>query len=173
MAACPDVSVHLRPVAAADWPLIRGWLALPEIQRWWGNLASAEAEMRLAFETPSALCRIVEVHGSPVGYAHAMDATLWGSDLPDGMPPGTWDADVFIAAPQYRGRGVGRTALKLLAAEVFSTTLAVAISVFASIRSEQAVRAYEQAGFRWVRVWDDPVLGPSWLMLLERNLAAT
>ena len=162
-------AISLRPATAADWGRIRGWLALPEIQRWWGNLASAEAEMRLAFETPSALCRIIEADGTPIGYAHAMDATFWGTDLPEGMPAGTWDADLFIAAPEHRGKGAGRTALRLLAEEVFSTTLAVAISVFASIKNEAAVRAYEQAGFRWVRVWDDPVFGPSWLMLLERD----
>ena len=34
---------------------------------------------------------------------------------------------------------------------------------------DDALRAYEQAGFRWIRVWDDPVFGPSWLMLLERD----
>lgn len=160
--------IRLRPLVAGDWGLVRRWLAMPEVQRWWGNLASAEAEIRLVYETPSAISRIIEADGEPVGYAHAIDATYWGASLPDGMPAGTWDADLFIAAPEHRGQGAGQRAVKLLAEEVFSTTLAVALSVFVSIRNEAAVRAYEKAGFRWGCVWDDPVVGPSWLLLLDR-----
>jgi aminoglycoside 6'-N-acetyltransferase len=51
---------------------------------------------------------------------------------------------------------------------VFATTLAPAISVFASVRNEAAVRAYESAGFRWVRVCQDVSTGPEWLMLMHR-----
>lgn len=160
--------VGLRPATEADWPAIRRWLARPEIQRWWGNLASAEAEVRLAFETSSAITRVIVCESEPVGYAHAFDAAFWGSALPEGMPAGTWDADLFVAVPAYRGRGVGERALALLVDEVFTSTLAPAVSVFVSIRNEAAVRAYEKAGFRWTSVWDDPIFGPSWMLLLER-----
>ena len=34
------------------------------------------------------------------------------------------------------------------------------------------MRAYEQAGFRWQRIWSDRLLGPSWLMLKERPPSA-
>lgn len=160
--------VTLRPVAAGDWPLIRAWIARPDIQRWWGSAAAAEAEMRLVAESGPALARLVLVDGRPVGYAHAIDAGHWGSALPEGMPPGTWDADIFIADPEFRGRGVGETALNLLAEEVFSTTLAVALSVFVALANEPAIRAYERAGFQWARVWEDPIFGPSWMMLRQR-----
>lgn len=160
--------ITLRPAIEADWPLIRRWLAMPEIQRWWGNLASAEAEIRLAFQSKAAITRLIMAGAEPIGYAHAIDAAYWGSALPDGMPAGTWDVDLFVAAPAHRGTGVGEHTLQLLATEVFATTLAPALSVFVSVRNEVAVRAYEKAGFNWVKVWDDPLLGPSWMMLLER-----
>ena len=51
---------------------------------------------------------------------------------------------------------------------MFATTLAVACSGLVSIRNEAAARAYERAGFRWLQVLQDPLLGPSWLMLKER-----
>jgi aminoglycoside 6'-N-acetyltransferase len=160
--------ITLRPARDADWVLIRRWLAQPEIQRWWGNLASAESEVRLALETPSAIARIVVAGAEPIGYAHAIDAAYWGSGLPDGMPAGTWDVDLFIAEPGHRGCGAGERALELLAEEVFTTTLAPALAVFVSVRNEAAVRAYERAGFAWARVWEDPLLGPSWMMLRTR-----
>ena len=51
---------------------------------------------------------------------------------------------------------------------MFATTLAVAVCIFASVRNERAVRAYEKAGFRWKRVWHDPHTGPEWFMVADR-----
>ncbi len=159
--------VTLRAVAAGDWPLIRAWIKRPDIGRWWGSATAAEAEMRLVAETGPAIARIVLMSGEPVGYTHAIDAGHWG-ELPEGMPPGTWDVDIFIAEPQHRGKGAGEAALDLLAEEVFATTLALSLSVFVSVANEPAVRAYERAGFQWARVWEDPIVGPSWMMLRHR-----
>lgn len=162
-------SVVLRPAVTADRDLIRAWLVDPAVQRWWGTLASAEAEFTLAMGSASALCRIIEVDGAPVGYAHDVDATMWGSALPDGLPAGTWDIDLFVGSPEYRGIGIGQRALRLLTDEVFTTTLAVACCIFASIRNEAAIRAYEKAGYRWVRIVEDAVFGPSWMLLRDRG----
>lgn len=163
-----SAAVRLRPAGRPDWDLIRGWLARPDIQDWWGPLAATEAEVNMALTSTHALCRIIEADGEPVGYAHAVDATLWGQSLPQDLEPGTWDLDLFIASEEHRGRGVGQTALTLLKDEVFASTLAVAVCVFPSVKNERAVRAYEKAGFRWKRIWNDPLSGPSWFMVAER-----
>lgn len=161
-------NVLLRAVAPEDWPLLLKWLRDPAVERWWGSPSSSEAGIRLVLETPAAIGRMIEVAGLPVGYAHAIDATCWGEELPEVLPPWTWDVDLFIGEPAFRGRNIGGAALDLLAAEVFGTTLAMALSVFVSVRNEAAVRAYERAGFNWVSVWEDPIAGPEWLMLRER-----
>ena len=161
-------SVRLRPARRTDWDLIRGWLARPDIEAWWGPRSATEAEVNIAINSGHALCRIIEAGGVAVGYAHAVDATMWGDELPQDLAPGTWDLDLFIASEEHRGRGVGQAALSQLKDEVFGTTLATAVCVFPSIRNERAVRAYERAGFRWQRIWNDPHMGPSWFMLAER-----
>ena len=74
-------------------------------------------------ESPSALCRIIEDAGQPVGYAHAVDAGLWGEARPDVIPAGCWDLDIFIGAASHRGRGIAQRTIELLACEVFTTTL--------------------------------------------------
>jgi aminoglycoside 6'-N-acetyltransferase len=163
------MTVTLRAVTARDRDLIRRWLARPDVQDWWGPLSQTEAEVAVALESPSAICRIIEADGSAVGYAHAVDASTWGEDLPEDLEPGTWDLDLFIASEEHRGKGVGASALALLKDEVFTTTLAVAVCVFPSIRNERAVRAYEKAGFRWKRIWHDPATGPAWFMVAERG----
>lgn len=161
--------IALRPATEADWPLLRHWLRLPEIVAWWGPTASTEAEVILALGSAHAICRIIEVDGAPAGYAHAVDATLWGPELPDGLEPGTWDIDLFVAAPAHRGTGIGPAALRAIRDEVFASTLAVACCVFAPVANERAVRAYEKAGFRWKRVVTASAAGPEWFMIAERE----
>ena len=144
------------------------WLDEPEVARWWGPKSGAEAEIRLALESPLAICRIIEADGRAIGYCHAVDASTWASQLPPDLPAGTWDADIMIGDPEARGRGFGITAMRELCDEVFSTTLALGICLFVSVKNEPAVRAYEKAGFRWQRIWHDPVAGPEWMMLMPR-----
>jgi RimJ/RimL family protein N-acetyltransferase len=163
-----EVAPTLRPATPEDRFRIRRWLAEPDIQAWWGNAASAEAEINLAMASATALCRIVESAGAPIGYAHAVEIGLWGAPQPEEIPTGTWDIDLFIASAEHRGRRLGAAALALLTVEGFATTLALACCAFVSVRNEAAVRAYERTGFRWRRVWSDPLLGPAWLMLKER-----
>jgi len=163
--------ITLRPATTEDRFLIRRWLAEPAVQDWWGNAASAEAGITLAMTSTAALPRIIEHDGTPIGYAHAVEIGLWAEERPDELPAGTWDVDLFIASAEHRGKGLGRAALALLTEEVFATTLAVACSAVVSIRNEAAVRAYERAGFRWLRIWPDPLYGPSWLMLKGRSPA--
>jgi hypothetical protein len=70
---------------------------------------------------------------------------------------------------QDRSEGtLAAEALALLAEEVFATTLAIACCGLVPITNEAVARAHERAQFRWRHVWNDPVLGPSWVMLRER-----
>jgi RimJ/RimL family protein N-acetyltransferase len=163
-----ETAVSLRPALAEDRFRIRRWLADPEIEAWWGNAASAEAEINLAMSSHAALCRIVESEGAPIGYAQAVEIGLWADERPSELAPGTWHIVHVLSSAQDRGPDLGSAVLALLAQEVFATTLAVACSGVVSIRNEAAARAYERAGFRWKQIWSDRLLGPSWLMLKER-----
>lgn len=160
-------AVTLRPADARDWPMIDGWLRQPEVQRWWGSLATAQAEVMAAMRADMGLCSIIEAGHIAVGYAQALD-TGPVTGVPHAVTAGTFRIDAFIANPAYRNKGAGQAAIQLVAAEIFSTTLAPAAIVIAALKHEAAVRAYEKSGFQWVRVIDDPLLGPSWLMRLER-----
>lgn len=160
--------ISLRPVTQRDLDRIRAWLRQPEIEAWWGPASATAAEVQIALQSASAVCRIIEANGTAVGYCHAIDAALWGDDLPEDLEPGTWDLDLFIGSAEYRGLGVGLRALVLLKTEVFSTTLATSVCVFASIRNEAVVRAYEKAGFVWQGIWNDRAVGPSWFMIARR-----
>jgi len=99
-------AITLRPATPEDRFRIRGWLAEPDIQAWWGNAASAEAEINLATASDTALCRIVEAGGAPIGYAQAIEIGLWGEARPADAAPGTWDIDLFVAVVRELGAGL-------------------------------------------------------------------
>ena len=160
--------LRLRPATPEDRFLVRRWLTDPEVQKWWGNAAGAEAGITLAMASLTALPRIIEHDGGAIGYAHAVEIGLWAEAQPEELPAGAWDIDLFIASEADRGKGLAHAALTQLTDEVFATTLAVACSGVVSVRNEAAVRAYERAGFRWLRVWQDPLFGPCWVMVKER-----
>src|SRR5262245_66606106 len=103
-------AITLRPATTEDRFRIRRWLAESDVQAWWGNAASAEAEINLAMASDTALCRIVEAAGAPIGYAHAVEIGLWGGARPEDVLAGTWDIDLFIASAEHRGRGLGAAA---------------------------------------------------------------
>jgi hypothetical protein len=98
-------ALTLRPATPEDRFRIRRWLAEPEIQAWWGNAASAEAEINLAMASDTALCRIVEADGAPVGYAHAVEIGVWGAPPPRRCLRAPWDIDLFIASQSTAGVG--------------------------------------------------------------------
>jgi RimJ/RimL family protein N-acetyltransferase len=162
--------LRLEPLGPGDHARLRAWLGLPTVLAWWGTRNRAEAEIALALSSPSALCRIIWGDDEPIGYAHALDAALVGGGGRSGAShdSGTWECVIFIALEAHRGRGAGAAALKALADEVFATTLAVACALQVPVSKEQAVRAVEAAGFRWVRIEQDAALGRVWVMRCER-----
>jgi ribosomal protein S18 acetylase RimI-like enzyme len=160
--------VKLRPAYGSDWPMIYGWLQQVDVQRWWGNLSAAEADVRAALQEPMGLCSMILVDGHPVGYAQAQDAGTLGANVPAALTTGTFRVDAFIGDKGHRGRGVGQAAVRLVAQEVFATTLMLGLIVVVSLKNEAAIRLYEKLGFRWQRVIDDPLFGPAWLMRLDR-----
>lgn len=164
----PAPTPRVRPVHPRDHDQIYRWLRDPGVQRWWGNAASAEAEIRLALESNAAFCRIIEIDGLAIGYAQAVDAGLTGGFSGVSVPPGSWDCDLFIGSETHRGQGHGQKALDLLVAEVFASTLATACTIVVSVRNERAARAYENIGFRWVTITEDPIHGPCWVMVRDR-----
>lgn len=161
--------IALRPVRPEDRFRIRRWLSDPALPSWWGPRGSVEAEITLALESESALCRILarDAESAPVGYAHAVDIAVWGGDAPPGLPAATYDLDVFAAESGHRAQDTV-DALRALTAEVFATTFAMSCCALIPVRNEAAARAYEKAGFRWREIWHDRIGGPCWVFLHDR-----
>ena len=163
-----DPALILAPLVPGDGDRIRRWLRDGQVQRWWGNAASAEAEIALARGSEAAISRVIRLAGMAIGYAQAVEYGQPESTRANGVPAGSWECRLFIGSEQHRGKGHGQQALDNLAREVFKSTLAIACVIPVSIRNERAARAYETIGFHWIAISDDPIHGPCWVMLRER-----
>lgn len=152
-----------------DRRLVRTWLSEPAIRTWWGSPAAVEAEIAIALESESAICRMIEVDGTAVGYAHAFDNGLMDMQENARCEPGIWQCTYFIGCAAYRGRGHGADGLALLADAVLSTTLAIGCETRVPVGIEAAIRAVEAKGFRWRRIESDPQFGPFWIMRRDRG----
>lgn len=161
----------ITPLPPDAGALLSRWLAIPAVVAWWGNRAAAEAGLRLAAESPSAIRCLILLDGEPIGYAQAMDSAGAGGPVAARLDPGIWECDLFVGSERHRGQGFGMAALDLLVAEVFATTLAVGCAIVVPVASERVARACERIGFRWTGVTRDPATGMAWVMVRRRPQA--
>ncbi|MEZ5851397.1 MAG: GNAT family N-acetyltransferase [Hyphomicrobiaceae bacterium] len=160
--------LSLRPLVDADHETIRLWLAMPDVQKWWGGAGSALAQFRIAIDDEAALCRLIVLDDVAIGYAQALEQAAFGTQAADDLGPGTWECAAFVSSPEHRGRGLGLSAIELLVREVFETTLALACVLRVPVRSEGLARGLERLGFAWQDIRKDTSLGPTWTMRRER-----
>jgi aminoglycoside 6'-N-acetyltransferase len=162
--ACSGNDVGLEAVdLKADLPLLECWLRRPHVMKWWGA-QDASALAQRSRETDA----VVTSHGEPVGYlcwqtlsaSERAEAGL--TDLPDDLV----DIDILIGEPEFLGRGVGPRALVLLLAKLRREGVGFA-GLGTSASNRAALRAFEKAGFRPFRDFEDPEFGPCTYMVAQ------
>ncbi len=75
-------------------------------------------------------------------------------DVPDDLV----DIDILIGEPEFLGRGVGPRALVLVLAKLRGEGVGFA-GLGTSTSNRAAIRAFEKAGFRTFRDFEDPEFG--------------
>jgi len=159
--------VALRPFESTDLARLAEWLCAPHVAPWY-----AEPEEDLAWAAappPGGAQAIIVSGGAEVGYLRwqRVDrAALDALGLHE-IPSGSVDADILIGESGGIGRGVGPLALSALAAELRGDGTVPLIGLTSELANTRAHRAFEKAGFRIVRQYDVPRLGPCHLLILD------
>ena len=145
---------------------LRGWLHRPHVARWWGD---AQLALEYALTCSPENHAVIVADGAPVGYLcwqtppqNELEA-VGLADLPEDLV----DIDVFIGEPEFIDRGVGPRSLSLLLARLRVDCRVTAAGVGTSVSNERAIRAFEKAGFRLFREFQDPEFGSCWYMVVE------
>jgi aminoglycoside 6'-N-acetyltransferase len=181
------LSVSFRPLRRDDLARLRDWLNEPHVAAWWGagtgpdglggagddaaTLPAVEAAYGPALDgTDPTANYVIVVDGAPVGliqwyrlgdypdYAAAIRET-------DGA-----GIDLLIGEPSMVGRGLGPTVIDRFVTDVVFALSDVPRCVTGpDPENTRSVRAFERAGFRWVRdavVPDEP--GREHVMVRDR-----
>lgn len=154
--------LRLRPSAQGDLELLARWFAAPGIYRWWGGRSLPRDEVAAKYtgrRCPRVESFIVELGEQPIGY---IQYHLEG--------PGQAGLDMMLV-PAARNRGFGPIAARMLVEHLVRDRGWHDITVDPAQDNGRAIRAWEKAGFRVERQWDDHPDAPALLMRLADPVA--
>jgi aminoglycoside 6'-N-acetyltransferase len=118
---------------------------------------------------------VIEHGGSPIGYLQfyrVADWPEWGAILGLDDQADVWSVDLFVGEPALWGRGLGTAAVRLSVRHLFDVRRARRVVITPFTWNARAVRSYEKAGFRRVRLLPraeehEGVMGDEWLMVVD------
>lgn len=114
-------------------------------------------------------CALIRADETPVGFLcwrTPPEEELRAAGLVD-LAPGLVDIDVLIGEPELLGRGLGRRALEHLLARLRADPRVTVAGLGTAVENARAIRAFEKAGFRTIREFEDPEIGPCVYMVAE------
>ena len=145
----------LTPLTAADVPLVVEWRSRPEVYRWYGGRPVDEEHIRtrhLESDEPVHRC-IVRYRGDPIGYLQFYEYTdEWKPAVGLAADEEAWGIDLFIGEPHLHGKGVGTALVRGVAERLAAERGAERVLIDPHVDNQAAIRAYQKAGFRKVRL---------------------
>lgn len=144
-----DLSITLRAAAPPDVALIFALICeLAAYERLSHDVEADEAMIAAALfsKHPRAFCTIAEHDGAPAGFL------LWFYTFSSFRGRhGIWIEDLYVR-PRFRGKGIGRALLALLAGRCVEEKLG-RLEWAVLDWNEHAIRFYQSAGARLMRDW--------------------
>lgn len=165
--------VTLRPLTEDDLAMLHGWLNRPHIVEWWGGERPSLAEVRRDYlpkiMAASGVTPYIALLGErPIGYAQSYVAMGSGDGWwEDEMDPGVRGIDQSLADAADLGKGLGTQLVTALVELLFRDPAVTMIQTDPAPTNARAIRCYEKAGFRQVRVIVTPD-GPAVYMVRKR-----
>ncbi|MGB5296595.1 MAG: GNAT family N-acetyltransferase [Thermoanaerobaculia bacterium] len=152
-----------------DLPLLERWLRSPHVVRWWGT---PDLNLTTLAQRSRDTHAVITADGRPVGYLCWQKPSPWeleAAGLTD-LPEDLVDIDILIGEPELLGRGVGPRALILLLAKLRGEGVGFA-GLGTSTSNRVAIRAFDKAGFRLFRDFEDLESGPCKYMVAQLRSA--
>jgi aminoglycoside 6'-N-acetyltransferase len=147
--------IALRPMRLDDVELLLRWDEDPDVAASGGDSDWYDWPAELARgELPWREFLVAEEDGRPVGFVQLIDAAeeeehYWGD-----IAPRTWAIDIWIGAPEDRGRGLGEAMMRQALDRCFGDHDAVEVVIDPLASNTRAIRFYERLGFEFVEARD-------------------
>ena len=174
--------ISFERLTRADLPLLHRWLNSAEVALFYGvgddnhknpTMDEVIEEYKENFvPDPKNQAFIIHLAGRPVGYIQCYrlgDYPDYAKELDE--DPDAWAIDIFIGEDDVRERGIGSRAIERLVKEqIFSRPAVTTCFISPDPENERAKRAYEKAGFRYVKtVWLESEKGYEYVMRCDRR----
>lgn len=168
--SAPTGAVRLRALADCDWPAVSRWLRADHVRPVWGD---ADDNLRLlrAALAPGHGRAVIEAAGRAVGlvmWQHPTRADLDQAGLFD-IPTQAVDIDIMIGEPAAVGCGIGPSAIAQVADLALERPDVPFVIACAAVDNRASRRAFQKAGFRPDRTFDDLPFGPHVLLVRRRH----
>jgi RimJ/RimL family protein N-acetyltransferase len=117
---------------------------------------------------------IIIIDKRPIGYIVCCDLYAYKNKVknPKGLfadeLTGTFSTDLFIGEEDYLNKNYGTEIVKLFAQKIFDDFSAKIIYIDPAVTNKRAIRCYEKAGFKFVRIANDGVTD-CYVMKLEAS----
>ena len=181
-----SAQVSFRPLTREDFARLRDWLNEPHVAKWWGvgtgpdglggagddaaTLPAVEAAYGPALDgTDPTANYVIVVDGAPIGLIQSYrlgDYPDYAAAIRERDGAGI---DLLIGEPSMVGRGLGPTVIERFVTDVVFAGSDVSRCVTGpDPENTRSVRAFERAGFRWVRDAVVPDEGREHVMVRER-----
>lgn len=135
--------VTLRPIVAADAPVLWAILTTPKVARWWDPDEDAD----WPFEADSTSTRFAVLENG------AGDETIGMVQYWEETDPQYRHAGIDIMLdPRVHGRGLGTDAVRVLARHLFDDLGHHRVVIDPAVANAAAIRSYEKVGFKRVGV---------------------
>jgi aminoglycoside 6'-N-acetyltransferase len=172
-----STSVTFRPLVVADLPMMQRWLNEPHVREWWDDPGPSLAEVEREYGpciagTDPTRGYVVSYGDQPIGFVqeyllsdHADYGRLVWAE------PGAVALDLFIGEPDFVHRGLGGPMLRRFLEEVVFVRPGVTAAVIGpAVGNRAAIRAYEKAGFAYVKTVAIPgEAEPEYVMHVDRE----
>jgi aminoglycoside 6'-N-acetyltransferase len=147
-------SYQFRPMASADLPLIRHWLANPHVAQWWHDPAEQFELVSGDLGHPDMAQFIVASDQAPFGYLQCYNLSAWNAGFGT-QPEGTRGVDQFIGEPDMVDRGHGSAFIRVFLDRLLTAGTSRVVTD-PDPANARAIRAYEKAGFSRDRLVETP-----------------
>ena len=131
-----------RPMTHDDLPMVRAWIATPDLAPWW----DADDDFEEGLADANTRQWIVSLDGRPCAWMQDYDPHAWPGHHFAHLPPGSRGIDQSIGVPELLGRGHGSAFIRQHVDRLFADG-AAAVGTDPHPDNARAIRAYEKAGF--------------------------
>jgi aminoglycoside 6'-N-acetyltransferase len=151
----PPAGYVFRPMRAADLPLVKSWLTMPHVARWWGDPGEQFALVSEDLDHPAMDQFIVANDDGPFAYLQCYDPTAWPNNGFGALPRGARGIDQFIGEADMIDRGHGCALIRIFTDRLLEAGTPRVLTD-PDPANKRAVRAYEKAGFHKAGLVETP-----------------